>query len=555
MSQQTTQPPEVILTTPGLWEPENKRCFEQIEGAKFLTSDGKVTDEIRSQKDNISVTYTPLTKNKVGWNLCTKKSGDQQDDPLPFETIPLEDRTKEQQTAYHDEWQRRANLNPKNYWTPEHKTELWQKIKAFIYQHLELPDERQYDVLTAWIFACWIPERWDTVPYIFFFGPMASGKTRALASLQYLAYRANFSISCSPAALFRTIEKYNVIPFLDEAEVYNSEDSLEIIACLNAGYKRESGFVQRFQGDTENGDVVNFRVFGFKAIAGTDKIKNTLESRSIIIRMARNTRDVNVFIKKKAAQKIRDELLQWRFWALENLALPLAEEAEDTEDREKGIPPEFQAMHNSRVIELFLPLYYVSDGETKTAIVEYAQSVYEDQKDEESAGEEAEIVRALLTCRHLVENSQLELKTIFETVNDNRQECERFKRTQAVGKILWRLGFKKTSVGKACRTGIMWNEDKLQRLIRRYLPLVASASSASSAKENISLQPLTFDSSKILSCTALESHERRFNQVCPICNESHDTAYKITYFDKSTVNICQVCGNQIQTQLNGAHQQ
>lgn len=466
--------------TPGLHLPETTfKVFEQIEGGKFLFPNGGTTTQIPSTIDNEEIFYVPIPKNKIGWNLCSSHSGITTQPPLPYED--KNELTDEEKAIYKEEWIKRVNTPETPYWNTEKKANLWQQIRNFIYAHLELPDDRQYDVLTAWIFACWIPERWDTVPYVFFFGPMASGKTRALATLQYLAYRSNFSISCSPAALFRTIEKYNVIPFLDEAEVYNSEDSLEIIACLNAGYKRESGFVQRFQGDCENGDVVNFRVFGFKAIAGTDKIKNTLESRSVIIRMARNTRDVNVFIKKKWAQKIRDDLLQWRFWALQNLQLPnieTGEAGEDSEDVERGcIPPEFMEMHNSRVIELFLPLYFVSDGETRQAIINYAKNVYEDQNDEESCGEEAEIIRAISLCKLSVENNKLKLQPILDIINETRGPREQFG-IKRISNIIQRMGFKKTRTQHGY-TGILWNEALFKKMEGRYFPPASPASPAS----------------------------------------------------------------------------
>lgn len=556
---QQPEPTEILVSTPGLWLEENKVAFEQIEGCQFLTGAGYKTDQIHGEIDGNKVTYVPIAKNKVGWNLCSIQSGKDPKGFLPIDPAILNAPTK---TYTEEEVEAaRAKLHKEmNYWEDftQRKTQLWNDIKNFIYQHLELPDERQYDVLTAWIFACWIPERWDTVPYIFFFGPMASGKTRALASLQYLAYRANFSISCSPAALFRSIEKYNVIPFLDEAEVYNSEDAVEIIACLNAGYKRESGYVQRFQGDCENGDVVNFRVFGFKAIAGTDKIKNTLESRSVIIRMARNTRDVNIFIQKKQAQHIRDELLQWRFWALQNLELPSAEAAEAAEACGEGcIPKEFMDMHNSRVIELFLPLYFVSDGETRKAIIDYAKSVYADQQDEDSAGEEAEVVRALLLCHLSVDGGKLELKTIFETVNNERSEGEKFKHTKIIGKILWRLGFKKTTVGKAGRAGIIWSEEKFKQLLRRYLPDASAASAASAnppTDTSTTQTPLTepsqtgkyalADLDNVAACTVLDK-ENRLTSGCAICSKNTDLTYQIEFFNHNKGNICTACGSRI----------
>ena len=507
--QQQHQPPqknkpqkEEAAPTPtaGQWNTQNKFGFEQVQNRQYLTSTNQLQTKIDDTQDGQPVTYIPVVPRQIGWQLCTNTP---------------------------------ATLN---------KPQLWQTIKQFIYNHIDLPEPQLYDVLTAWEFANWIPELWDTVPYVFFYGPMASGKTRALSTLQYLAYRANFSICCSPAALFRTIEKYNITPFLDEAEVYNSETALEIIACLNAGNKRESGYIQRVNNET--GDINIYRVFGFKVIAGTAKIKNTLESRSIVVRMAKNTRDVNRFIDKTQAQTLRDQLLQWRFWALQNLVIPRTEES-----LLQSLPQEFKDMHNDRVLEIFLPLYFVADDTVKPTIIEYAQIVYEDHKDEESTSDEAEIVAALWNNRDQVQNGILKLKDLFNAVNAERNPAEQYKYTKQVGKIVDKLGFRKKPYGKNRQTGIIWNPEKLEHLKTRYLPTPTPEENPAQPKEEEG-----FPSDKnVAACTVLphlpdeHGHHRRYSQLCLRCKKITDLVYHLQFFNKKQpeADVCLSCASQI----------
>jgi hypothetical protein len=495
------------IPTAGQWLPQNNYGFEQIQGRQYLTSTNQLTTRIEDTADSQHVAYTPIVPRQIGWQLCTNT-------PAQYE-----------------------------------KTQLWTDIKQYIHSHVDLPEPQLYDVLTAWVLANWIPELWDTVPYIFFYGPMATGKTRSLSTLQYISYRANFSICCSPAALFRSIEKYNVTPFLDEAEVYNKEDARDIIACLNAGNKRESGYIQRVNNET--GEIILFHVFGFKVIAGTAKLRSTLESRSIIVRMEKNTRDVNRFINKTDAQTLRDQLLQWRFWALQHLTIPRTEES-----LLQALPQEFKDMHNDRVLELFLPLYFVADDTIKPVIVEYAQIVYEDHKDEESTSDDAEIVAAMWNNRDQVKNGILELKDLFNAINAERNPAEQYKYTKQVGKLVGKLGFRKKLVGRSRRTGIVWNQEKLERLKLRYLPPPPPPETNETEETNKQPEKDTHNfpaNDQIASCTVLpplpdeQGNCRKFKWLCKRCGNITDLLYHTQFFNKNNkpADICNPCASQI----------
>jgi hypothetical protein len=64
---------------------------------------------------------------------------------------------------------------------------------------------------------------------------------------------------------------------------------------------------------------MTFDTFGPKAIAGTRLLKDTLESRCVEIIMQRNRRELPLFIDDGWAQRIRSQLLLWRFRRLSDL--------------------------------------------------------------------------------------------------------------------------------------------------------------------------------------------------------------------------------------------
>ena len=256
----------------------------------------------------------------------------------------------------------------------EEKPQLWTDIKAYLQNHIELTDERQYDVLTAWIFADWIPEKWDTVPYLLFSGSKNTGKTHSLSILQSISYQSQVTVAPSFRTLLHMLDSGCTL-FLDETAV-GRQLIPQFITCLNAGYKRGSSIIIRFNSGTNS--IEKFNVFGFKAIAGNSKkIPAALESRCITVHMMQNTRDVEMFVDEEQARTLRARLLQWRLWALQNLTIPRT-----NKDLLQVLPKEFQEILNNRIIELFLPLYLAADDTEKQVIAEYAQSVYHSSQNE-----------------------------------------------------------------------------------------------------------------------------------------------------------------------------
>lgn len=133
------------------------------------------------------------------------------------------------------------------------------------------------------------------------------------------------------------------------------------------------------------------------------------------------------------------------------------------------LPEAFRAMKNSRVVELFIPLLTVAQDnpEALNNIIEYAKTVYEEQKDDEATSIEAEILKAILRCKNDVEGNLLLLKFIVATFNEDRDKSDQYK-SQKVSGLVLRLGFKKKRSGKGGYTGFVWDTSRLRKLCNRY---------------------------------------------------------------------------------------
>lgn len=335
--------------------------------------------------------------------------------------------------------------------------DLWTEIHGYIYRHVDLPDERLYDVATAWIQATWISEAWIAVPYFHLLGVKKSGKTRLLEVLQRLSYRGILTPNVSEAALFRCVEAYKPTLLLDETEIYSKEEKSSIQHLLNAGYRRGQWVMRVNVGEKESIKLELFDPFGFKALAGTGGFKDTLESRSIRINMEKNIRPVEDNIDEEKAKELRSQLLYWRFRRLSEVS-EVSEVSPDSILRKLDFA-------DGRFKELYTPLLVVSNHGTAN-ILSYARDSYEAIIDEEQISIEAMVLQAIIKCQPELESGKFSTSLATEKFNEGRTEKEQWG-TRSIGRVISRLGFrsKRMSNGPA---GYVYDERRVKRLCERY---------------------------------------------------------------------------------------
>jgi putative DNA primase/helicase len=96
------------------------------------------------------------------------------------------------------------------------------------------------------------------------------------------------ALSCShitPAAIFRTVERYGPTLILDEADTYLRPEYDEIRGILNSGHVRANAYVIRTVGDDH--EPRRFSTWCPKAIALIGALPSTLADRSITLRLQR----------------------------------------------------------------------------------------------------------------------------------------------------------------------------------------------------------------------------------------------------------------------------
>jgi hypothetical protein len=331
--------------------------------------------------------------------------------------------------------------------------ELFQEIVKFLRHHWEARDESACMIQAAFILMTWRFEEFRVVPYLLFLGPKGSGKTRALELLALLCYRGRLETDPTPAAFYWLTHMYHPTLLCDNYEYWAKEKRRELDGLFNAGYRRGATVARRRREAESGPELVSYNVYCPKCLSGTREPSGALESRCIRIRTVRAHRGLPMFIDETWAKELRSKLLQYR---LKHLEAPKQDDQEIIN-------------RYGRVGEIFYPLLIVApDEETRDEVAEYARGVYQEQVEEEATGEEAEVVRAILTCKEQAVKGRLPTKLIVDTVNAERTEEDKVS-PERVGWVLKRLGFKKARMQDAKGSrGIELDTGLLDHLVKNY---------------------------------------------------------------------------------------
>lgn len=331
---------------------------------------------------------------------------------------------------------------------------LFNEVRGFFVEHLDVADDLLYDVYSCFVLASWRPEDFSVVPYLFFLGPLASGKTRALECFHRLCFRAVMASSMSAASLFRALEAWHPTLLLDETEVYNRKEMVEVLALLNSGYRRGQYAIRVEKVKGGNPQIAMFDTFGFKVLAGTEELAASLQSRCIVTKMSKAVKPVRLFIDEEKAQTLRDKLLMYRF---KNLGKNNGETLDGFDD-----------FPNARVLELFISLITVAPSNSvRQRLADYMAEMVQNRLNEEQASIEARVFDAILKCEDKVENGRLSTQAVTEAFNEGLPDREKVS-SRLVGRVIARLGFEKCKISHGGLAGFYWDARLIERLKARY---------------------------------------------------------------------------------------
>jgi len=225
--------------------------------------------------------------------------------------------------------------------------QLWKDSRQFIEKHVEFSEPVHYVIYTAWVFGTYFYYAYDAYPYLHFFGPSDSGKSRALETGCALAFHGEKVDDASISALFREMKSLGYSCFLDEKEwLYSPKENPDMVQFLNSGY-RKGGRIKRCNVNDPD-KVENFPSYTPKAIASINDLYPVLRSRCIQMIMSRSLRHAWPAISEEEANELRQKLFMLRVIHGRVVAAEIPQ----------TIIPEDWGLR-SRESELFLPIYHM----------------------------------------------------------------------------------------------------------------------------------------------------------------------------------------------------
>lgn len=338
--------------------------------------------------------------------------------------------------------------------------------EAFVPLHSELEAAVQFagphdaTFVAVWGLATYFHQLFLTFPRLNLVGERGCGKSKVLGILHAVAWNAYLSLVPTSAVLYRLIQETRPTLLLDECEGLSGNESRDILAIINSGYKR-GGVVLRCEGERIN-RVEPFQVYSPLALAGINGLNATTEDRAIRIVMQRGTmRDrINAEVDSAAPVFTRIRSIAYRL---------LLTRWRDVVKAYNSVS--FPEWLNGRARELWKPLLAIAqivEEEGGQAVMQgllaMAQEHVEDRSDLSAEGE---ALLEILEGRFGPEDAILVRPGDLSDELQQRLGWRDKPTPERVGSWLRRLGFRRT---KKAREGAQYEirAEQLREAMRRY---------------------------------------------------------------------------------------
>ncbi|WP_261624955.1 DUF3631 domain-containing protein [Nesterenkonia marinintestina] len=238
----------------------------------------------------------------------------------------------------------------------KNKTAILDDVTAYVKRFVAFPEDHHSNLVSLWVAHTWLISEFDNTGRLgAFSAEPGSGKSRLMEVVSALSHRSVLSVSATPAAIFREIDKQagELTLIFDEIDgVYSGkgEDNADLTTILNSGYYRNA-YALRCVGD--NHETRKFPTFAPVAMAGLSraKIPDALMTRTFVIPMKKRA-------PGQAVEPYRRRLEQQN---VEALSARLAELADDIRPGLAGYFPTMPDAVSDRAADIWEPLIAIAD--------------------------------------------------------------------------------------------------------------------------------------------------------------------------------------------------
>lgn len=174
---------------------------------------------------------------------------------------------------------------------PVRGDELLDELRATLLRFCVLP-EHTPELVAAWIVHAWTHDAAEISPVLCLVSPeKRCGKTTTMNVVAALVPRALRAVNLTTSVAFRVVEAHKPTLLVDEADTFLADND-ELRGIINGGHDRMSAWVWRSVGDEHEPRA--FNVWSPKAIAMIGRPPDTIEDRSLVVRLRRKARGESV---------------------------------------------------------------------------------------------------------------------------------------------------------------------------------------------------------------------------------------------------------------------
>lgn len=356
---------------------------------------------------------------------------------------------------------------------PEADLELYRTTYDTWEKNWDATDPRYYHLSASETFLLRRWQEYTTLGHIFYYGPKNSGKNQALFIYQRLAPNPLLASGPSVNSIYQVVDMLHPTLLMDECDrlgsTKESGDYVQAMLQILNVYQRGEPTMR----GTREGIPDIYDLFCPKILAGTVPLPGTLPDRCIRADCERNAKDIPIDLQ--IPDTLKGQLMRY--------TSQHAEYNGETKEQFKML------LGDNRTTQLYYPLYQVCpDPLGKKAILELAVEHMNENRQEESYGETAQVLEELVSMIQeglgenatvaTVLNQPLTEKPHYYTVDLTRLvlRCDSFPSAKVKDKPKW-LGWqlKKLQIptereGHSNTRVAIVRQNVLAKKIRRYAP-------------------------------------------------------------------------------------
>lgn len=186
---------------------------------------------------------------------------------------------------------------------------LFRKIVSEIEKYVDIENKLAYKVIGMYIILTYFHRCFDSIPFVFVYGPKGSGKSQLLQILSLLCFNAVKVKGTSFAAVADTIDSWRGTYIIDQAESLSLPQNVELVGFLADSYTAHGGKRRIVQIKNGNRSVIECETFSPKIFASIREIDDDIKDRCIIINMLKSSKQMpSPDFTSSTWKKIRAEL-------------------------------------------------------------------------------------------------------------------------------------------------------------------------------------------------------------------------------------------------------